>query len=519
MSQSRRELLAGLASASALALVPSPFRALAAPGTTKDPFSLGVASGAPEPSGVVLWTRLAPEPLVPGGGLDPVPVRVAWEVAEDERFGKVVAKGEVQAGPEWAHSVHVEVTGLGPDRWYFYRFRTGDAVSPVGRTRTAPAADAALASLKFGVASCQHYEQGYFVALRHAAESGLDLFAHVGDYIYESSWGKKRIRSHGAPEPVSLDDYRIRHALYKTDPGLRAAHAAMPWLVTWDDHEVENDYAGPVSENADPEAWFLERRQNAYRAWYEHLPVRRTALPMAGYSRIFGRHAFGTLASFHVLDDRQYRSPQACPRPGRHGSRTVKVEECSDLNDPRRSLLGPLQEAWLLDGLSKAKARWNIVVQQTLVADIDRLPGPGREVWTDGWTGYPESRRRILDRLREAKTPNPMFVGGDVHSFWVTELKSDFLDPASPIVASEFVGSSVTAESGFAQEAADAVVRELPHVKYANMTRHGFLRVDLSPARAEARLVAVLDKFDERSGVEALGTWVVEDGRPAPQRA
>lgn len=519
MSLSRRDLLARAAAASAFAVVPAPLRAATKPKTARDLFTLGVASGSPTSEGVVLWTRLAPEPHFPGGGMDPVPARVEWEIASDEKFAKVVRRGVELALPDWAHSVHVEADGLDADRWYFFRFRAGGETSPVGRTRTAPARAASPASLRLGVASCQHYEQGHFTSLRHAAEGGLDLFVHVGDYIYESSWGTKRIRSHGAPTPVLLDDYRIRYALYKGEPNLRAAHAAMPWLVTWDDHEVENDYAGPISQFRDPEAWFVERRMNAYKAWYEHMPVRRTAVPMAGFARVFGRHVYGDLATFHVLDDRQYRSPQACPRPGRQGSRTVKVEDCPNLDDPARTLLGPVQEPWLFDGLSRSKTTWNVVVQQTLVADVDRMSGPGREIWTDGWTGYPVARRRLLEHLRDSKTQNPIFLGGDVHSFWVADLKPDFLDPKSPVVASEFVGTSVTAESGYAADAAAKVLAENPHFKFGDVSRHGWLRLDVSPAKTEARLIAVKDKVAETGSFETLATYVVESGRPGPQKA
>lgn len=519
MSLTRRDLLVRAGAASAFAALPAPLRAATPSKATRDPFSLGVASGSPVADGVVLWTRLAPEPLFPGGGMDPVPVRVEWEIARDETFASVVRKGVDLALPEWGHSVHVEADGLEPERWYFYRFRAGAAVSPVGRTRTASARGKGGASLKVGVASCQHWEQGHFASYRDAVAAGLDLFLHVGDYIYESSWGDKRIRSHGAPAPVLLDDYRARYGLYKGEPNLRAAHAAMPWLVTPDDHEVENDWAGPISQFREPEPWFLARRMNAFQAWYEHMPVRRGSVPLAGFAHIFGRHAFGDLATFHVLDDRQFRSPQACPRPGRQGSRMVRVEDCPNLDDPTRTLLGPVQEPWLFDGLARSKATWNVVVQQTLVADVDRQAGPGREVWTDGWTGYPVARRRLLEHLRDSKAANPVFVGGDVHSFWVADLKPDFADPKSPVVASEFCGTSITAEAGEEPGAAEKYLSENPHLKYGNVERNGWLRVDLSPKKAEARLVAVKDKFAEVGSFETLATYVVEAGRPGPQKA
>lgn len=514
---SRRTLLWQM-TALGLAPLAAPLRA-AKPKTSLDPFSLGVASGAPTRDGFVLWTRLAPRPAEPGGGLDPVPLAVRWEVASDERFTKIEAKGTAFAVPGEAHSVHVEVDRLASARGYFYRFLHGDAVSPVGRTRTAPGANDPLARLRFGVASCQHYEQGFFGALRHAAESDLDLFVHLGDYIYESSWGARRDRRHAAPEPYSVDDYRIRHALYKSDAGLRAAHAAMPWLFTWDDHEVDNDYAGARSEWKEPEAWFVERRMNAYRAWWEHLPVRRTSYPLGGHAKIFGRHAFGTLATFHVLDDRQYRDPHPCPRTGRGGSRMIASKDCADLGDESRSLLGEPQESWLLDGLTQSRARWNLLAQQTLVAPFDRDYRKGNEqIWTDGWDGYPAARARLLSHLGTAKPRNPLFLGGDVHSFWATELSTNSWDAKAPAVATELVAGSVTAESGFPAGMAASALASHPHVKFCDGDRNGYLRVDLTPERAEARFLAVVDKFDAATKVETLGAFAIADGRAALEK-
>ena len=296
-----------------------------------DPFTLGVASGYPGPETVVLWTRLAPEPFQPGGGVprDAV-VPVTWEVAADERMRTIVRSGVDYATADFAHSVHVEPTGLEPDRVYWYRFTAGGQRSPVGRTRTAPRADAANARLRLAVASCQQYEHGYFVGYRHMLDDELDLIVHVGDYIYETSWGQQRIRSHGAPEAVTLDDYRIRYALYRGERELQAAHAACPWLVTWDDHEVENDYAGAVSEEDDARDWFLARRAAAYQAYYEHMPLPRRALPFGADLRLYTQRSFGQLASICMLDTRQYRAPLACTEPGRRTSRSVN---CAELND------------------------------------------------------------------------------------------------------------------------------------------------------------------------------------------
>ncbi len=516
--RARRRFLRDAASAAGLILAAPAVRAgTGAPRFAADPFALGVASGYPLPDGVVLWTRLAPDPFS-GGPREPV--AVDWEVAHDERFMRVARKGRALAGPEWAHSLHVEVQGLEPDRWYFYRFRAGDALSPVGRTRTAPARGQA-AGLRFGVASCSHYEQGYFSAYRHMAADELDLVIHVGDYVYESSWGSKRPRLHDAhaAEPVTLDDYRARYALYKSDSDLRAAHAACPWLVTWDDHEVDNDYADDRSQDLDHPRWFLARRANAYRAYYEHMPLRSTAIPLGPDMRLHGQLAFGDDVALFVLDDRQYRSPQPCPRAGRGGSVTVDLEACPGLDDPARSLLGPVQEEWLRAGLTQSKARWSVIAQQTRIATLDMKPGPGRRYWTDGWDGYPAARRRLLEGLAAAKTRNPIVVGGDVHSFWVSDLQPDPEDEHSPAVAAEFVGTSITSETTQTREQLDSVMRDNPHVKLADAGRNGYLRVELSPEKARVDLRVVSDRTRADATRETLASFVVEDGRPGAQRA
>ena len=328
---------------------PSSGPAIVSPRFVGHPFTLGVASGSPSASGVVLWTRLAPDPLH-GGGMDPVLVALRWEVASDERFASVVAFGSIDALPGRFHSVHVGVEGLRPDRWYWYRFSAGSEVSPIGRTRTLPAARTAVRQWRVGLGSCQQYEQGYFSAHRHLRDEDLDLMVFVGDYIYESSRGNNLVRRHAAPEPRTLDDYRNRHAQYKTDPDLQLLHAAVPWLVTWDDHEVDNDYAGDQSEDLDPA--FVARRSAAHQAYFEHMPLRDAARPHGSTMLLYARYDVGTLARFHLLDGRQYRSAQACPRSGRGGANVVG-DTCRALFDERRTMLGAEQERWLADGLRR----------------------------------------------------------------------------------------------------------------------------------------------------------------------
>jgi alkaline phosphatase D len=474
------------------------------------PFTLGVASGCPQADSVVLWTRLAPEPLN-GGGMEPGRVEVHWEIAHDEHFHAVVQKGSVWTAQELGHSVHVEVYGLEPARWYWYRFLVRDEVSPVGRTRTAPALYAPLDRFRLAVASCQHYEQGYFSAYRHMAEDDVDLVVFVGDYIYESSWGDQLVRRHAGPEPYTLVEYRNRHAQYRTDPDLQRMHGLVPWLVTWDDHEVDNDYANDQSEHLDPQ--FLIRRAAAYQAYYEHMPLRRSARPRGPYLRLHDRYTFGNLLQMYMLDDRQYRSPQACPRPGMGGGTVVQPSRCPDLRDPARTLLGAEQEAWLMEALGTSRARWNVLAQQTLMAQHDWQPGPEQAFWTDGWDGYPAARSRLLSFIAQQHPANPLVIGGDVHSYWVCDLKPDFDDRQSPVVATEFCGTSITSQ-GPPQERIDASRADNPHIKFANSERRGYVRLEITPERCEAHLRALDSEKRRASTVTTLASFVVEHGRP-----
>jgi alkaline phosphatase D len=496
---------AGLAAAA----LPVP-RLLAQPKFRRDPYTLGVASGYPTADGVVLWTRLAPEPRA-GGGMPPVAVEVGWEVAADEAFRNIVRSGTEAAAPEWAHSVHAEVTGLEPGRWYFYRFHAGGATSPVGRARTTqrPARDERL---RFAFASCQQYEQGYYAAYRHMAAEGLDLVVHLGDYIYESSWGRNHVRKHDAGEPITLEEYRNRYALYKGDTQLQQAHAACPWLVTWDDHEVQNDYANDRSQNNDPREEFLARRAAAYQAYYEHMPLPKSMQPAGPNMRIYTRLDFGSLARFHVLDTRQYRSHQVCPRPDRGGSNIVSTVDCPERLDPKLTLLGVEQERWLHEGLA-AGAHWNVIAQQTLMAQVDRTAGEGQSFWTDGWDGYPKARERLLGFIAGKRVSNPVVLSGDVHTFGVADLKVNFDQPGSPVVATEFGGSSITSQ-GPSPKQTDAWRAENPHVLFANGARRGYITMELTARRCIARLRAVKSVAESDSPVSTLAIYTVEDGTP-----
>jgi alkaline phosphatase D len=473
------------------------------------PFTLGVASGYPTTDGGALWTRLAPEPLV-GGGMPPVTVAVRWEVAEDPAFRLIARSGTAMAIPANAHAVHAEVEGLRAGREYWYRFIAGGEASPVGRTRTAPRPGEGDERLRIALGSCQQYEQGFFVAHRHIADDAPDLVAFVGDYIYESSWGDQHVRKHHSAEPHTLAQYRDRYAQYKLDPDLQRCHAAAPWIVTWDDHEVDNDYADDRSEDLDPR--FLERRTAAYKAFYEHMPLRRSVLLAGGGMRIYGSLDWGSLAAFHILDNRQHRSHQACPRPQRGGS-TMVGAGCAERLDPRLTMLGEAQERWLDTSLAGSRAHWNFVVQQTLFA-----PGARRNAkqelihWTDSWDGYPAARARLLRSLAERRPSNPVFLGGDVHASMTARIHADPLDPRSPAVASEIVATSITAQ-GFASMIA-GIAKENPHVTYADSQVRGYSLIELDRARLvnSHRGVETVKRADAKVSTVAAAT--VDSGRP-----
>jgi alkaline phosphatase D len=492
-------------------------RVLAQPKFTHYPFSLGVASGYPRPDGVVLWTRLAPQPLI-GGGMPRAAVEVAWEISADESFRHIVRRGREIAVPEFAHSVHAEISGLDPARWYWYRFHAGRESSPVGRTRTAPAVDTTAGRLRFAFASCQQFEQGYYAAYRHMALEDLDFVIHLGDYIYESSWGRDHVRAHDSPEPVTLTEYRKRYALYKGDADLQAAHAAFPWLVTWDDHEVQNDYANDRSQHLDLPNNFLLRRAAAYQAYYEHMPLPAAARPRGPDMRLHTRVAFGQIAEFSILDTRQYRSHQVCPRPGRGGGNSVDAADCPQRLDAGLTMLGSAQEKWLFGALAASQARWNVIAQQTMMAQADRKPGEAREFWTDGWDGYPRARERLLQVIAEKRIANPLVISGDVHLSAVADLKIDFDDARAAVVATEFVGTSITSQ-GPSQKRVETVLAENPHIRYANSTRRGYSVMELSARRCITHLRTLDDVRNPQSGIKSLVRFAVEDGKPGAQRA
>lgn len=494
------------------AVIPNDWRVRLRPRFADDPFTLGIASGDPTPSGVMLWTRLATKPLEPDYGMAGVRTAVTWEVAEDESFAKVVQTGRATAAPELGHSVHVDVNGLAPDRWYFYRFTAGDAKSPVGRTRTAPA-DGANATLSLAFASCQHYEQGLFTAYQHMAKEPLDLVAHLGDYIYEYSAGTRGVRRHATNEIRTLEDYRIRYAQYKADPNLQAAHALCPWLVTWDDHEVDNNYADTVGENGMESVEQMRwRRAAAYQAWWENQPVRVPRATSWADLSIRRSVNWGTLARFWVLDTRQYRSDQACGDGN-------KVVPCGDWNDPSRTLMGRDQAQWLSAGLGASRAHWQVIAQQVMMAPFDDLKGPDQRVSMDQWSGYPVERDRLLGTIAKTAPNRTVVLSGDIHSNWVNELPASFTGKRGAPVAAEFVGTSIASGGDGSDTSAlsATTAEENPHLKWQN-NRRGYVacRVTAEGWRADYRTVAFVSKPD--APVTTASSWQVTRGRPGIEK-
>ena len=495
-----------------------------------DPFSLGVASGSPFADSVVLWTRLLPaHGGLPEGGRSPVPVR--WEIAHDEAFSRIAQRGETQALPQLAHSVHVEAQGLEPDRWYFYRFHAGDATSPVGRTRTLPAPDAQPARLRVSYASCQRWEHGYYAAWRHMRDEQLDLVMFLGDYIYEYPNATAAVRSFPTLGWVhTLAQYRERHALHRSDPDLQAMHAQCPWLLTWDDHEVQNDYAGtaeggryPLNMNASGD--FAARRAAGYQAWYEHMPVRAAdfarALAQGGARaglRVHSRYRFGRLADLVLLDSRQFRDPMVCssraPRPAGYGM----PAECPAWSDPRRSLLGAAQEQWLDTQSAQTGGGWPVLGQQTLSGRRDAQPGPGELLWNDGWDGYPAARSRLTDSLQRHSIRDAVMLGGDVHENWVGHVKADYTRPDSPAIGVEFCGTSITSQSG-APEVLAARLAENPHYVFADGWQRGYGVAEFTPAGLTTRLRVLDDAKRRDAQVATLASFAVERGRARVERA
>ena len=493
------------------------------PDLAGDPFALGVASGDPLPDAIVLWTRLAPEPLRPEA-MPAVDVPVVWEIARDPEFADVVATGTVVTGPGVAHSVHVDVRGLESATTYWYRFSVGACASSVGRTRTAPARGAGVDRIRFAVASCQAYQSGYFTAYRGVAADELDFVLFLGDAIYELE-ASTAVRRHGLPPPSTLAAFRTFYGLYRSDADLQAAHAAHPWIVTWDDHEVEDNYAklepGGIGSSSDPDAAakFPAKRAAAYQAWWEHTPVRACA-PVDGSLRIYRDFAFGDLVRLAVIDNRQYRSP--VPRGEGAGNLPRLLGGGPQLPgafDPSATMLGREQEEWLGDVVHAVRERWLVLGNQTVMAEVDRAPDdPARGFSMDSWDGYVAARNRLLGEVRDVGIRNFVSVGGDIHTSCVTDLLLDYKIAGSPRVGTELVGPSISALELLPRGFAEATLQN-PHIHLYDTERRGYLRCDVTRDRLQADYRYVVSTAVRDTEIATGSTWVVDDGAPGARRS
>ena len=494
-----------------------------------NPFTLGIASGSPTTDGIVLWTRLLPSGFFSSIGNENASVR--WEIAHDAKFQRIAQQGSSLATPQLGHSVHVEVAGLEPDRWYFYRFHAGEFTSAVGRTRTLPAADAKVNNLRMAYASCQHWGHGFYGAYRHMAQEQLDLVMFLGDYIYEYPGATKAsdaVRSVTGGWVQSLADYRQRYALHKSDADLQAAHLAFTWVFTWDDHEVQNDYAGDkagFAGQAEPSTDFLKRRAAAYQAWYEHMPVRSNVLTkaLAGLVerdskptelRIYHSIRWGQLANMMLLDPRQYRDSAACTPDGRLGSGIIDPKTCESLKDPTRTMLGKAQEDWLQQQLAMTGTTWQVVGQATLIGPS---AASGR-ISNDGWGGYPAARERFLESLAGSNA-SKVIIGGDVHANWVGHVKADYTKVKSKILASEFCGTSITSRPTAATRAQmDARLAKNPHYIFADNEKRGYGVCEFTPSGLKTTLRVVEDVAKVDTAVSTLASFSVQAGKLVVER-
>lgn len=473
---------------------------------TTDPFALGVASGDPLPDSIVLWTRLAPDPLAAdgSGGMAGGTASVAWDLARDDTFADLVAGGTAPSDPAFGHSVHIDVRGLDPATDYFYRFRIGDFTSTVGRTRTLPAADASPERVRLGIANCQHFEAGFYAAYRHLAEDDVDLVVHLGDYIYElpATGGPDGNRSsRPALPPKSLEEFRLRYASYKTDPDLQAAHAAAPFTLMWDDHEVSDNYMGDTLPSGAGAAEVRDLRAAAYQAWWENLPVRLDP-PDGSDLVVYHDVTFGDLARLYLLDERQYADEPPCR------GETVPYDygDCDAVGDDR-TRLGADQEAWLDETARQGGVTWNLLGTPVALAGIDAGSGDEAKYFLDLWDGYPVARQRVIDLL--AEVDNPVVISGDYHQGMVLDVNEAPFDTDSPLVATEFMAPPISSVLF-----SDDVSERTPQLRQ-QLDGHGYLLVEVTPEAVTAEFRMLDDVTDPDSAVQTESTWRVDAGDPA----
>jgi len=519
---SRRGFIGGLAAGAGVLAAPAFLRSARAERDDSELFSLGVWSGDPGPFSVVIGTRLAPEPLT-GGGLQR-PVLVKWEVATDPGMVRVVRRGVALAIPYHGHSVSLFVVGLRPDNWYYYRFSAMGEQSRIGRTRTFPSRfGKGRGDMRFALASCQDYRAGQWAAYRDMAEQDLDFVVHTGDYLYENGSSPEDLRQHvpgSGPEGeiLTVEDYRNRYSQYRLDENLKAAHAAFPFIVTWDDHEVDNNYANTIAEDGAPAVGedFLARRNAAYRVYSELMPLRpfNRYVPTADGGRfsLARRLRFGRLADIHVLDTRQFRTDQPC---GDGFGAT-----CDEVDDPEATMLGSKQQRQLFRNLSRSRATWNVLAQQTMLTRWDLrllVESPVDFINLDAWDGYRANRQAITDFLAHERPNNPVVLTGDIHSSFAADVLQDFSDP-STVVAAEIIGTSIS--SSFIDDPAtrigikQATLAGNPHIKFHEGAVRGYVLCDADDAGMQATFKGVLDVTDADSAVIDVARSRIEAGTP-----
>jgi len=489
---------------------------LAVPAFQGYPFQLGVASGEPAPDGFVIWTRLAPDPLSPGYGMPTAAVGVEWQVASDEYMRDIVARGTAFARPELGHAVHVEIGALQPNRPYWYRFIVGRERSAIGRSRTTPAIGQPLDKLRFAVAGCQNYEEGYYTAHRFLAGEEADFVYCYGDYIYEYRGNRFRnwsegpvevVRPHVGQEIYTIDDYRRRYAQCKMDVDLQAAHAAAPWLMSWDDHEIDNNWVGSVDQDGTPPPVFNLRRQMAAQAYYEHMPFRASALPVGPAMQLYRQAQFGDLLDFNLLDTRQYRTDQPCD--DKWGA------PCLEIGRDNAEMLGRRQESWLFDKLGTSRSRWQALAQQVMMMDLDRMPGPEQTENLDSWAGYRVPRNRVLEQISSLNLDSVVVLTGDEHQNYAGELHLDGKRPGDRPIATEFVATSISSggDGEDQRESTKAIQQENPCLKWHN-SRRGYIICDVDSKRWQTEFKTV-DRVSERAGkLQTRKRMTVEHGAP-----
>ena len=476
---------------------------------TRNPFTLGVASGDVTHDSVVLWTRLAPQPLAADGGLGEDAIPVCWELFRDEDMQQLIRSGEEAAVSQLAHSVHVDIRDLEPGQVYWYRFSAGSYASENGRTKTLPAPGNRPDSIRFASVSCQNYTHGYFIAYDHIVADAPDFVLHLGDYIYETSYGETFRRHETEDMPPTLDGFRRRHALYKTDESLKRAHARLPFFSTLDNHDAVID--------TDPAT--MAARAAAYQAWYEHMPTRGYGNP--GDNRFLIRRTIqaGELAQVNFPDTRQFRARQLPCSGDRspHGFGNYVVR-CPEMLAEERSMLGEEQENWLTHNILANSAPWNVIASSSVFSPFN-LDIDGKTYnFAGSWDGYPANRDRVVDAIKRSNTGHAVILSGDMHSFWAIDgTQSRALADRFPGV--EFVSSSISANwpDQMDKPITDNLERN-PQIKFYEPDKRGYLLHEVTAKEWQTTARAVDNVRDEQSEVFDLARFVVDNGKPGVRR-